>query len=289
MTMNRRDLLKGAAVVGVSAVAGTAPASAGEPASPPEDGVGMLYDATLCIGCRVCVTACKKANDLPYNLSDPAKELSGDTKNIIRLYAEGDERSYIKAQCNHCLDPACATACMIGAMAKREMGIVTWDPEKCIGCRYCQVACPFNIPKFEWGKPNPKIVKCELCKHRLDEGKEPGCCEACPVGAVIFGKYEDLLKEARQRIEQHKDRYWPKGDPRIFGEADLGGTQVLYLADVSFDKLGLPDIGNDPVPKLARSVQHGAYKWGIGPLALYGILGAVMWHNRRGAAAEEEK
>jgi len=287
MSMNRRDLLKRAAVAGVGAAASATPAAASERARPPEDALGMLYDATLCIGCRACVGACKEANNLGGNYFSP-QDLSGNTKNIIKLYEEDGERSYVKRQCMHCLDPSCTNACMIGALQKREHGIVTWDGSRCIGCRYCQVACPFNVPKFEWGKAVPKIVKCELCLHRIKEGQGPACCEICPQKAVIYGKYPDLLAEARKRVAEHPEKYYPQPEPRIYGESDLGGTQVLYLASVSFDKLGLPDIGDEPVAHLARSVQHGAYRWGAAPVALYGILGAVMWRNRRAQKGKEE-
>ena len=295
MSMDRRSLLKGLAVAGAGAATRAVPAEAAERVRPPEDAVGMLYDATRCIGCKACVTACKQANNLPGNIYDPPNDLSGDTKNIIKKYQAEDEYSYMKAQCMHCIDPACVNACMIGALQKREFGIVTWDPARCIGCRYCQVACPYTVPKFQWASANPKIIKCELCLHiiaengRLTEGALPGCCKACPKEAVIFGTYTDLLADARQRIANHPDAYWPAGDPKIFGEHDGGGTQVLYLAAVDFDKLGLPGLGDEGAGTLARTVQHGVYRGFVAPVALFAILGGVMWRNRRAAAAEKEE
>ena len=288
MTMDRRTLLKGAAAVGAGAAVSTAtPAEASEarPVAPP-DAVGMLYDATRCIGCRACVTACKTANNLPGNLYDPPNDLNGDTKNIIKLYEGEGEYSYMKQQCMHCIDPGCVNACMIGAFKKREYGIVTWDPDRCIGCRYCQVACPYNIPKFQWDTPVPLIVKCELCNHMLARGEEPGCCQACPKEAVIFGTYEELLADARQRIADYPERYYPAGDPQIFGDTEGGGTQVLYLAGVDFEKLGLPELGDEGVGVQSRKIQHGVYQGFIAPVALYGILGAVLWRNRRAAKKE---
>jgi Fe-S-cluster-containing dehydrogenase component len=290
MTMDRRTLLKGAAAAGAGAAALAAkPSAASERVPVPANAYGMLYDATRCIGCRACVTACKASNNLPGNLYDPPNDLDGYTKNIIKLYESNGEHSYMKQQCMHCIDPGCANACMIGAFKKRELGIVTWDPDRCIGCRYCQVACPYNIPKFQWDTAVPKIVKCELCHHIIvdpttgdyKEGTQPGCCQACPKEAVIFGKYEDLLADAQQRIADHPERYYPAGNPKIFGETDGGGTQVLYLADVSFDKLGLPELGDEGVAHLSRSIQHGIYKGFIAPAALYAVLGAVLWRNRR--------
>jgi Fe-S-cluster-containing dehydrogenase component len=292
MTLDRRSLLKGVAAAGAGAAVSALPVEASTPKPEiPTDAFGMLYDATRCIGCRACVTACKEANALPGNLYNPPGDLSGDTKNIIKVWHRGQEdQSYMKAQCMHCLDPACTRACMIGAFQKREFGIVTWDPDKCIGCRYCQVACPFQIPKFQWDEAMPKIVKCELCNHRISDetGKPmPACCEVCPKEAVIAGDYRELLAEAQRRIDEHPERYYPAGAPKIYGAEDGGGTQVLYLAGVDFENLGLPDLGTEPAGISSKTIQHTIYKGFVAPVALYGILGAVMWRNRRTGKEEE--
>lgn len=166
---------------------------------------------------------------------------------------------------------------MLGALQKREFGIVTYDPDLCIGCRYCEIGCPFNVPKFEFAKAAPQIVKCELCKERLANGQEPACTEVCPRKAVIFGRRTELLKEAKRRIADAPDRYVPK----VYGETDGGGTQVLYLSHVPFEKLGLPALGDEPAPQLARTIQHGVYRDFIAPVALYAALGAAVFRNRR--------
>jgi len=284
MDSSRRSFLKGLATAGATAAAAAAPrpARAYEPRPAPDDAVGMLYDTTLCIGCKACVVACGEANGLPPDdrknaLYDMPTALNDRTKNIIKLYQEGERRSYMKQQCMHCLDPACASACMIGSFQKREHGIVTWDPSRCIGCRYCQVACPFQIPKFEWDEAAPKIVKCELCNHLIAEGKQPACCEVCPRHAVIYGKYTDLLEEARRRLRENPGRYVD----RIYGEVEGGGTQVLYLSHVPFEKLGLPVLGEEGVGHLNRTIQHGLYQGMIVPAALYVVLGGVALRNRR--------
>jgi Fe-S-cluster-containing dehydrogenase component len=282
MDKARRSFLKGLATVGATSVAAAAPAVASEPAKAPPDAVGMLYDTTLCIGCKTCVIACQQANNLePDNRQDPLYmaplSLNDRTKNIIKLFKAEGRLSYMKQQCMHCIDPACVGACMIGAFQKREYGIVTWESSRCIGCRYCQVACPYNIPKFEWDDNAPKIIKCELCNHRLAEDKQPACCEVCPRAAVIFGKYTDLMAEAKKRLADHPDRYVNK----IYGEHDGGGTQVLYLSHVPFEDLGLPVLSEEPVPKMSRELQHGIYKGFIAPAALYVILGGVAFRNRR--------
>ncbi len=165
---------------------------------------------------------------------------------------------------------------MIGALQKRRHGIVIWDADRCVGCRYCQVACPFNVPKFEWSKTAPRIVKCELCSHLIAEGKEPGCSAACPRGAVIFGKRTDLLEEAHRRLAESPERYIP----RIYGEKELGGTQVLYLSDIPFEKLGFRFQHEEPAPELQQTVQHGIYQAFVAPVALYTALLMVIYRNR---------
>lgn len=300
MSTDRRSVLKGlAATAAVAAAGAEAPLEARTAALPPADAVGMLYDTTLCIGCKSCVVACREANDkkpdrsnAPGGIWDAPIDLNGQTKNVIKLYKDpdGPERSYFKAQCMHCVDPACVGACMLGALQKREHGIVTYDPFFCSGCRYCQMVCPFNVPKFEWSKLAPKIVKCELCNHRIAEGKIPGCCEVCPRKAVIYGKRDELLAEAKRRIAEHPKKYkgYRKGDAaRVYGETEGGGTQVLYLAHVPFEKLGLPDLDARPVPETAQTVQHGIYQGAVAPLGLYAVLGAVILRNRKKEKAKE--
>lgn len=293
MTFDRRSLLTGAAATAAAAVAATAGGAEGAVKTAPPDAVGLLYDTTLCIGCKTCVVACREANDKKPDTSnsnglwDEPLDLNGQTKNIIKLYKDPDSpvRSYFKAQCMHCVDPACVGACMIGALQKREMGIVTYKQEYCSGCRYCQVACPFEIPKFEWSSKAPLMVKCELCNHRLAEGKLPGCVEVCPRKAVIYGTREALLADAKKRISDHPDRYrgYKDGDAaRVFGETDGGGTQCLVLSHVPYEKLGLPALEDTSHAVLPRSIQHGVYQGMIAPLALYAVLGAVVFRNKRG-------
>lgn len=291
MGIDRRTMLKSLAVAGTAAVADASPVRANDTAEAPADAVGLLYDATRCIGCKACVVACKEANgDRPdtrtpgMEVYDAPNDLNDRTRNIIKLYKDGDERAFLKVQCMHCVDPACVGACMLGALQKRVHGVVTWDPDLCIGCRYCQVACPFNIPKFEWDSATPRIVKCEMCSHRLAEGKEPACCEACPRGAVIFGDYRELLAIAHRRLEAHPERYYPK----VYGEKEFGGTQVLYLSHVPFEELGFDEDGTESVPMLQRTIQHGVYRGFVAPVVLYVLMGAVIFRNRRASKRTEK-
>jgi Fe-S-cluster-containing dehydrogenase component len=292
VAIDRRAVLKAVAAAGAGSVAGAVPVRASTRAEAAPDAIGLLYDATLCIGCKACVVACNdeaglapdtRANPL-YNAPD---DLNDRAQTVIKLFKADDGRlSYVKAQCMHCIDPACVNACMLGALQKREGGAVTWNASLCVGCRYCQVACPFNVPKFEWYDATPRIVKCDLCADRRAEGKEPACTTVCPAKAVVYGKRSELLAEARRRIAARPERY----QPTVFGETEGGGTQCLVLgpADVRYTELGLPDLGDEPAPELARTVQHGIYKGFAAPVALYGVLSLVMWRNRRQNAKAEE-
>jgi len=280
----RRRALRVLAGTGAATAAAASPASAARATGvvPPE-AVGMLYDTTRCIGCKACVSACLRANDLepdrsPDGLHQAPLDLNSRTKNVIKLYKDEQQTSYFKMQCMHCVDPACASACMLGSLHKDETtGIVSYDPSYCVGCRYCQMACPFGVTKFEFEKAAPKIVKCEMCRHLLAQGKIPACCDVCPREAVIYGKRADLLAEAKRRLDENPDAYVPK----VYGETEAGGTQVLYLSHVEFEKLGLPSYGAEGVPHVAYSVQEGIYKGFIAPVALYGALGLVMLRNRK--------
>lgn len=281
MGITRRSALCGLITAGAAAV-GLEPTSAAVLPRPQADAVGMLYDTTLCIGCKACVVACQDANGLPRDPTgidaryDAPVDLNYRAKNVIKLYHDGDRRSFVKVQCMHCVDPACVAACMLGALRKSEFGIVTYNVDYCVGCRYCEVACPYGIPKFQWASATPRIVKCELCNHRLAKGQEPACTEVCPRQAVIFGKRADLLTEAKRRLVENPGRYVQK----VYGETDGGGTQVLYISHLPFDTLGFPALGDAPAADLARSVQHEVYKGFVAPVALFGVLGMIAFRNR---------
>ncbi|MCF7803140.1 MAG: 4Fe-4S dicluster domain-containing protein [Candidatus Marinimicrobia bacterium] len=188
---------------------------------------GILFDTTQCVGCEGCMYACREKNDLPENT-----EYKLSSKNYTVVKSKNDV--YYRQMCMHCEDPACASACPVAALQKTEAGPVVYDPDACMGCRYCMVACPFNVPKYEWGSANPVVSKCVMCYDRVAEGEMPACAEACPTGATTFGKRDDLLKEAHRRLEESPDMYYQ----HVYGEKEAGGTSVLYLSSIPFPELG---------------------------------------------------
>ena len=300
MSISRRDLLKGFATAGVAATAASLPvaADAREGYQVQADDVGMLFDSTLCVGCRACQTACKVRNKLVSDtretqggVYDAPLDLNGTTKNVIKIAQDGSATTYMKMQCMHCVDPACISVCMAGALHKVAGGITAYNAATCVGCRYCQIGCPFNVPKYEWQKSlpiaeDPKIVKCELCRH---DQRGPACCEVCPRGAVIYGKRADLLKEAKARVAASPGKY---AEDRVYGEVDGGGTNVFYLspAAVSFKALGLPTLPKEPLPALSENVQHTTYTLGIAPIALFTALTVVQLRNRgKGEQGQKEE
>jgi formate dehydrogenase beta subunit len=250
MSLNRRQFIKLAGLGIGGALLSPAGAGASESVDA-ENSVAMLYDTTLCIGCRACQNACREWNNTtverdPSGLYDAPKELSADTWTLIQLYEGDNDRSFVKHQCMHCLHPACVSACLVRALQKTPEGPVTYDPSRCVGCRYCMVACPFDVPRFEWDQAIPVIAKCTFCVDRLAVGDGPSCAEACPTGALIWGRRGDLLAEAQSRLSSKPGEYVD----HIFGQDDGGGTSVLYLSHVPFDKLGFPELGSEPVPEL---------------------------------------
>jgi len=314
MEIKRRDFLKVATAGSLMLAANAHPALAREPKARIKDAVGMLYDSTVCVGCKACVSACKQYNETPASFSatdelwDNPLDNDPKTYNLIKLYKDGtgavkdrenDGHAYVKRQCMHCVDPACVSACPVTALTKDpKSGVVSYNKDACIGCRYCQVACPFNVPKFEFEKAIPQIRKCQLCSHRLEKGQIPACCEFCPTGACIFGKVDDLLVEAKKRL-QYKvgssqvyaverlggkavtERVVTQYVQKVYGEQDGGGTQVLYLAGLPFEKLGLPALEETSDAKRSETIQHTIYKGMIAPIVFLGGLVYVVHKNSK--------
>jgi Fe-S-cluster-containing dehydrogenase component len=193
---------------------------------------------------------------------------------------------YVKLQCMHCQDPACVSACITGALTKKENGVVHYDVSRCIGCRYCMVACPFEVPAYEYSEPLlPRVRKCTFCYERIaGEGGMPACAEACPVEAITFGRRKQLLKSARERLRRDPARYVKD----IYGEREAGGTCWLYISGVPFEKLGFVPVPPRGMPRLAEAVQHTFYTYLWAPLVLFAGLGGLMrrTHRRKQVNAE---
>ncbi len=304
MTLDRRGFLKlaatGTAVAAGSLAAAEAGASTGASAHDAANAFGVLVDTTLCIGCRKCEWGCNQANDLPKR-----ERADFDDKTVLETHRRPDvtaftvvnrvaappevrQAAFAKIQCMHCVHPACASACIVGALRKQPEGPVTYDAWKCIGCRYCMVACPFQIPAYEYSRAlEPRVMKCSFCFDRIvKEGRQPSCIENCPEEALTFGRRDDLRALAHAKIAANPDRYLD----HIYGESEVGGTSWMYLAGVDFARADLPPLDNQAPPVLTETIQHGVFKNFVPPVALYGLLGLVMLSHRRrdGETGEEE-
>jgi len=263
----------------------------------------ILVDTTRCIGCQRCVAACKLVNGLvsasrsDFMTTDSLRVLSPDTD--LPMDETGDEELsanalnvvqtrgsvYVRRFCMHCKDPTCVSVCPVGAFTKTAAGPVVYAEERCMGCRYCMMACPFGVPRYEWNKVwAPRVKKCHMCAPRQAKGLKPACTQVCPVQAGIFGEREDLLREAENRLQQEPTKY----TQHIYGREEVGGTSVLYVSAIPFEGLGLPaNLPHDALPM---------YTWRVlseipTEVALGGaLLGGIWWiTKRREEVADAEK
>ncbi len=237
----------------------------------------ILYDQSKCIGCGACEQACQaEHNQKPHK---PTR-LDASSFNWVQDLGKG---TYMRHFCMNCEDPTCASVCPVGALQKHALGPVTWDHTRCIGCRYCMMACPFEIPKYEWHEVNPRIRKCDMCIHRVSKGLPTACSSVCPTGATTFGKREDMLAEAHRRLKQHPGKYYPE----VFGEKEVGGTSVLMLLTKTPAQDYLPsNLPKHDMPLLTWNVLDKLPKI-IVPWATF--LGGMMWlTGRKNKVAEVE-
>ena len=197
-------------------------------------------------------------------------ELSGDTYTIVKTM----DGIFVRNFCRHCLDPACASACPVGALKKTGAGPVVYDGNKCIGCRYCFVACPYGIPRYQWTSANPLVRKCDLCAERLKQGRQTACAQICPTGATKFGEREELLKDAKSRQTVKPQAYFQ----HIFGEFEAGGSSVLFVASKDLSKLLRIPRSTKAMPELTRPALSSVPPLGT---ATGAILIGIWWTFKR--------
>ena len=242
--------------------------------------VAILYDATLCIGCKLCEQACAERNRLIYDESIAAEQKLSAHK-LTAVLAHDDK--FMRRMCMHCLDATCASVCPVAALQKTSAGPVVYDQGRCIGCRYCMLACPFQVPAYEWNKRLPVVKKCDLCAERVAAGRPTACAEACPTGATKFGERDALIAEAKQRIREKPEQYVN----HTFGVSEVGGTGVLLLSSVPFEQFGYrTSLPHEPLPMLTwRALSH------VPDIAVIGsvLLGGIWWitHRREEVAVAE--
>lgn len=293
----RREFFKAVGLAGAGALgcSGSTLASQGQTLS--EDRLGVLVDTTTCIGCRHCEYACKVAHGLPTppvgayedrSVFQKMRRPDDTALTVVNEYANPASVELpfdVKVQCMHCDHPACVSACIVSALTKLDTGAVVWDTDKCIGCRYCMVACPFQVPAFEYDEAlRPDITKCDFCADRTGVGRLPACVEICPVEALTFGERHELIKYAHRRIERNPERYVP----HLYGEHEVGGTSWLYLAGRPHAELDFPVLGSSPAPGVSESIQHGIFKYFIPPVLFYALLGGFMWATKHRDESEAE-
>lgn len=285
MRLDRRGFLKSLAVVGSSccgATASTATATGGRPRGKSR---AVLVDIPNCIGCRKCEFGCQQAAgfDVPpietfddKRVFEASRRPSPGSYTVVNALPNSnspEKPAYVKANCLHCLEPACASACLVGALRKTPDGPVVYDPWKCMGCRYCMVACPFGIPTYDYDNAlTPQVRKCNFCADRIaKEGGVPACVQICPNEALTFGDRDELLALAHERIAKRPERYVD----HVYGEFEAGGTSWLYLSSMPFEQAGFLKVDLASPAALTEAIQHGVFKHWLPPLALYGLL-AIM-------------
>jgi Fe-S-cluster-containing dehydrogenase component len=290
MNINRRNFFRVIGATG-AAMATCTPLVAMPKNRSEAEFYGILYDTTRCKGCRGCEYDCSDANSLP--LPPKPSEITGIRKpdeahrTVVNEYQTSKGVVYVKTQCMQCNEPACAAACLTQAMHKTETGPVIWRGEKCMGCRYCMVSCPFDMPKFEYHSPNPSIQKCDMCyESRLKNGELPSCVENCPNDALKYGPRRELIREARQRIVENPDQYID----HIYGEHEAGGTGWLYLSGVPFEEIGMKThIQKESYPALTKGFLYSVPTvFVVVPALLAGIHEATK-NNTSKSLTDDEK
>ena len=235
----------------------------------------ILTDVTKCIGCLECVAACKTINSLKLETPQVWHKNDGLSARNWTSILRKDNGHYIRKQCRHCLDPACATACPVGALRRSPEGAVVYDSGKCLGCRYCMMACPYGIPRYDWDEPVPYVRKCILCYDQIKQGRQPGCTAACPTEATVFGDRDDLISEGHRRILAEPHKYID----RVWGEHEFGGTSVLYVSDIDLSFLSYGG-RSDPTP-LSKTTLLAMKSVPFAFVGMGGVMYGINWIIKR--------
>lgn len=231
---------------------------------------GFLVDTSRCIGCRSCQVACKQWNKLDADKTvnkgtfENPRDLTPALYNRIKFVesSEGESVSwqFFNERCMHCGEAGCMKVCPSpGALYRTKDGIVAFNKEKCISCKYCVSACPFNIPRYD---SDEKVSKCHLCLSRVDGGMAPACAKACPTETLKFGNRNDLVAKAKAAKKT------------LYGLESLNGLGVVYALEGPPEKYGLP--ANPSIP-------FSIFLWKdvikpLGILGFWGSIGAMMLH-----------
>lgn len=230
---------------------------------------GILFDSRLCIGCAACSEACRET----HHLSGKLNPLDLDADNFTVLKRVDGYK--VRNLCRHCLKPACASSCPVGALKKTPEGPVVYDANKCIGCRYCFVACPYRIPRYQWNSTRPQVRKCDFCVERQKQGEATACADACPAEATVFGERAELLKEAHARLEAEPQWYFPN----VFGETEGGGSSVLIITSpVIVEKALIYPTIKTPLPELTAAAHNKVPFVGFG---VGTMLCGIWWLSKR--------
>jgi len=282
MEISRRHFFKiSGALAAASLVKSDEAARAATAPATSEDEYGCLVDTTLCVGCRKCEQACNQRHSLPMpkesfeemTVLENERRMDETSYTVVNKYYPKNigtltwrtHPTFVKFQCMHCNDPSCVSACIVGALTKQPNGSVTYDAAKCIGCRYCMVACPFQVPAYEYHNAlTPEVRKCTFCFNDIKDGRLPACAQVCPREVITFGKKSELLRLARWKIKNNPG----KCVDHIYGEHEVGGTSWLYLSSEPFETVGFPGLGTKAPPRLTEAIQHGLFQYFAAPIIL---------------------
>ncbi|HRX86891.1 MAG TPA: 4Fe-4S dicluster domain-containing protein [Phycisphaerae bacterium] len=304
MSLNRRRFIQQIGAIGLAGIgAERAEASSGHDESA-DEGMGVLIDLTNCNGCRRCEAVCRQTAGFDPLSAEALEDRTvfaqhrrpgPEAYTVVNAFHNGhgepgegepeDPNTYVKANCLHCLRPGCVSGCIVGALQRDASGAVLYDAQKCMGCRYCMVACPFQIPAYEYSNAfTPQVRKCTLCRDEGNPNRDgpPACVKACPKECLTWGRRKDLLVKAHGLIAEHPDHYLP----HVYGEHEAGGTAWLYLSHIPFEKLGFLNVPDRAAPALTETIQHGVFKHFVPPVAWCGILALAMVMTRPEGEAE---